>query len=126
MATHPQTWGKWYDNILNTWPLMIDDASVHTIGIAWLFKEMNKWVFKPRITGDKQFYNAVFFIRVGYPFAIFIGIRYALDHLFQGGIGWKQNGRFAILCRFQTDESAARGTHAPNLNQAQGWDYGVH
>jgi len=125
---YPKTYTPphWYDGLMNAWPLMIDSDSVHTIGIAWIFKEWYGWRLVPRITGDHQYYNAQFFIRFGLPFAFFFGFRRSATDLGQIGIGWKQNGRFAIHFRFQSDASAARGTTSPNHGQSAGWDYGEH
>ena len=119
--------GNWIDKLLNNSFFCIDDTSVHTFGLALGFKENGIWNYKPRITGTAQFYNAVFFVRLGFP-ALFIGVRFTETHLFQCGIGWKQSGRFAILFRFQTDTSSAQGYHAgmPNTGQATGFDYGPH
>lgn len=41
------------------------------------------------------------------------------------GIGWKLNGRFGAIFRWQSDESAAEGTHGPNYGQATGWECGT-
>jgi hypothetical protein len=123
---HPQNFGKWYDGLLNSWPFMIDDQSVHTIGIAWIFKENGQWNLMPRITGDHQYYNAQFFLRFGLPFALFFGMRLSCTHLVQIGFGWKQNGRIAIHFRFQTDQSAAQGANSHNYGQSGCWDYGEH
>jgi hypothetical protein len=126
MALHPKDYGSWYDKYLNMWPFMIDDTKVHTIGIAWIFKEDGKWNLWPRVTGNHQYYNAQFFLRLGFPLAVFFGMRLSSTRLLQLGLGWKQNGRFAIHLRFQTDESAAIGSTSPNYGQASGWDYGEH
>jgi hypothetical protein len=112
---------------LNCWPLLLDTDSIKSIGIAWIFKEKDKWNFLPRIT-DKisLFYNAQFFIRLALPFGIFFGMRLGPTYLFQTGIGWKLNGRIAILFRVQTDASAAAGVGGPNYGQSSGYDYGTH
>ena len=137
---HLEHFNHWYDRILNSFPFLLDDSSIKTIGIAWIFKEpvwwelppahyVNWWHVIPRITGnDAQFYNAQFFIRIGFPFAIFFHMRLSSTRLFQCGIGWKQTGRIAILFRFQTDASAAVGYHEglPNTGQATGWNFGKH
>ena len=60
---HLEYFNHWYDRILNSFPFCLDDSKIKTIGIAWLFKEQGKWNFTPRITGDAQYYNAVFFVR---------------------------------------------------------------
>jgi hypothetical protein len=124
---HKEYFGHWYDGLLNSFPLLWDDSWVKTIGIAWLFTEHGKWCFLPRIVPyDWQFGNAIFFVRFGW-LALFIGIRGKVK-LFQGGIGFKQTGRLAILFRFQTDASAAKGAHAglPNTNLSSGFEYGRH
>ena len=111
----------------NQFPILIDTDWIHSIGVAWIFKEDGKWNFKPRITGDKSlFYNAQFFLRLSLPLGIFFGMRLTTERLFQCGIGWKLNGRLAVLFRFQTDESAAKGVTGPNYGQSTGWDYGTH
>jgi hypothetical protein len=112
---------------LNKWPLLLDTDSIKSIGIAWIFKEKDKWNFTPRITENKSlFYNALFFIRVAFPFGVFFHLRFTNQYLFQTGIGWKLNGRFAILFRVQTDASAAAGTSGPNYGQSIGYNYGTH
>ena len=115
----------WYDWLLNQWPFCIDANYIHTIGIAWIFKEHGKWNVTPRITGDHQYYNAQFFIRFGW-LGIWFHTRLSATRLFQCGIGWKQNGRVGIHFRFQTDESAAHGTTSHNYGQSTGWSFGEH
>lgn len=126
MSLHLKDYGNWYDKYLNRFPLVIDDTSIHTIGIAWIFRESGRWNLIPRITGPHQYYNAQFFLRVGFPFALFFSTRLSNHALFQCGLGWKQNGRIAIHFRFQSDASAAAGYTSPNYGQATGWDYGEH
>ena len=109
----------------------IDDAKVKSIGLAWMFKENGAWVFKPRVTGEQSlFFNAVFFLRLSFPFGIFASIRWSESStsraLFQTGIGWKLNGRFGLLFRFQSDASSAAGSSGPNTGQSQGFSYGSH
>ena len=128
---HLENFNHWYDGILNSFPFLLDDSKIKTIGVAWIFKENNQWNFKPRITGDAQYYNAAFFIRYGLPFAFFFMIRWSAigkRQFIQTGIGWKQNGRFAIHRRIQSDASSAAGYHAglPNTDHASAWDYGKH
>lgn len=143
---HLESFNHWYDKILNNAFFCIDDSKVKTIAIAWGFKENSKWVFLPRLVIDNwQYTNAIFSIRIGLPFAIFIQIRWT-DKIYlypnwlpyfrgmqekqfiQFGIGWKQTGRFAIHFRPQTDTSAAIGYHAgmPNTGQASGFNFGRH
>ena len=126
---HLEYFNHWYDGILNSFPFCLDDSKIKTIGVAWLFKEQGKWNLTPHITeNDAQFYNAQFFIRYGLPFAFFFHMRISSTRLFQCGIGWKQTGRIAVICRLQTDESAAAGYHAglPNTDHASAWNYGKH
>lgn len=109
----------------------IDDKYVKSIGIAWLFKEGGKWKFIPRITGQQSlFFNAVFFLRLSLPFGVFFSFRWSASSvkkaLLQTGIGWKLNGRLAVLLRIQSDISSAKGVTGPNVNQAVGFYYGSH
>jgi len=131
----------------------IDSNWVTSFGIAWLFKENGKWAFLPRLTGNTSlFYNAVFFIRYtitpiwcvpcsvlaycGYAHwsmflvGLFFSIRWSpsttAKALFQGGLGWKLNGRLAILFRIQSDATSASGVTGPNLGQATGFNFGTH
>lgn len=62
--------------------------------------------------------NGFFFLQLRLPFWIGIQIRPFTQRYFQCGIGWKGNGRLAILCRIQTDESAAAGMDGVNVGQA--------
>jgi hypothetical protein len=114
-------------SILNKWPLLLDTDSIKSLGIAWIFTEQGKWKTFPRFTGVQSlFYNAAFFLRVSLPFGIFFGMRLGPTYLFQCGIGWKLNGRFAILFRVQTDASAAAGVSGPNYGQSPGYEFGTH
>jgi hypothetical protein len=119
----------WYDGILNSFPFCLDDKYVKTIAVAWGFTEQGKWKWIPRLCLEEwQYVNAVFSVRFGLPFAFFMQVRWSSSRTAQFGIGWKESGRFAIHCRFQTDASAAAGYHAgmPNTDQAQGFEYGRH
>lgn len=109
----------------------IDSNYVRSIGFAWLFKDAGVWCFVPKITGSTSlFYNAVFFVRFSLPLGLFWSIRWSASStakaLWQAGIGWKLNGRLAILFRFQSDASSAAGVTGANTGQAQGFDYGTH
>jgi hypothetical protein len=123
--------GKWYDKILNSFPFLLDTDWIKSIGVAIGFKENDKWVWKPRITGNTSlYYNAVLFVRFSIPFDIRLQIRWAgrdrtKREYFQGGLGWKLNGRFAPTFRFPSDESSAAGDKYPNSDQSGGWDYGT-
>lgn len=118
-------------NLLNKWPWLIDTDSVKTLGIAWLFKEDGVWCFKPRLTDRVSlFYNAIFFLRLNWPLGIFAAIRWSASTtskaLLQFGVGWKLNGRIALLLRVQSDASSAAGSAGPNYGQATGFDFGTH
>lgn len=112
----------WLGNLLT-----LDTDWIKSFGIAWIFKDAGEWRFLPRLTESVSlFYNAQFFLRLAFPFGVFFGMRLSSSHLFQCGIGFKLNGRFAILFRVQSDESAARGVTGPNYGQSSAWDYGTH
>jgi len=120
------------DDLLNQFPFLIDTDSVKSVGVAWLFKENGAWSLFPRLTGnDSLFYNSVFFVRIGFPLCFFLSLRWSSSttqkSLFQTGIGWKLNGRFAITFRVQSDTTSAAGSAGrPNVGQATGFDYGTH
>lgn len=119
------------DDLLNQWPFLIDTDSVKSVGIAWLFKENGEWNFLPRLTENKSlFYNAVLFMRLSIPMGLFIAVRWSpsttAKALFQAGIGWKLNGRIALLFRIQSDATSAAGSSGPNYGQATGFEYGTH
>ena len=125
---HPREpyWLYWLGNAT-----AIDDAKVKSIGIAWLFKDNRVWKFIPHITGEQSlFFNAVFFLRLSFPFGVFASFRWSSSTtkraLFQTGFGWKLNGRFGLLFRFQSDASSAAGVTGANLGQARGFSYGSH
>ena len=122
--------GDWLDRMLNEWPLLLDMDTIRSIGIAWLFKDGGRWRFRPRITPNAAlFYNAVFFLRLSFPFGIFVHVRWAENwrrSLLQTGLGWKLNGRIAALFRLQSDTSAAAGVTGPNYGQATGFEFGPH
>jgi hypothetical protein len=71
------------------------------------------------------FMNGVFFIQIRLPFWIGVHIRPFTKKYFQTGIGWKGNGRFAVLFRFQTDESSAKGMDFANTGQSTGMNDGT-
>lgn len=111
--------------------LVVPREWVKSIGIVWGFKENDKWCFKPRITGqDSLYFNGVIFLRFSLPFDIRLGIRWSgrtdRASLWQGGLGFKLNGRFAPTFRVQSDDSAAAGTSSPNYFDGVGWNYGSH
>ena len=128
---HLETFNHWYDGLLNSWPFCIDDSRIKSIGIAISFKENGKWVFMPRLTGNAhQYFNAMFFMRLTWPLGLFIQLRWSDKptgkQFIQLGIGYKNTGRLGIICRVQSDASAAVGYHVglPNLGHATGFNYG--
>ena len=66
------------------------------------------------------FMNGMVFVQVRLPFWVGFGIRFHPRYFFQCGLGWKGNGRLALLLRIQTDESAATGMDGSNYGQATG------
>lgn len=78
---------------------------------------------------DSLYHNGVFFLRLGLPLWIGLGLRWRGTgqgkEYWQGGIGWKRNGQFGLNFRFQSDDSAAAGTTGPNFGQAIGWSEGT-
>lgn len=80
------------------------------------FDVMRFWYKDP----PSLFMNGVVFAQLRLPFWVGLGIRFSPSHFFQCGIGWKGNGRLAILLRIQTDESAEEGMDGPNYGQAIG------
>lgn len=71
------------------------------------------------------FMNGFFFIQIRFPFWVGVQFRPFTKKYFQTGIGWKGNGRFAILFRVQTDESSEIGMDGPNWGQAKFMDDGT-
>lgn len=111
--------GDWRDRLLNAWPLCLDALYIGTLAWAW----DAEGPYSPE--DYSLFYNGFVMVRVTFPFGIFIHIKPARNLRIQCGIGWKLNGRFGILARAQSDESAAAGTHGPNVGQARGWARGT-
>ena len=119
------------DDIGNQFPLLLDTDWIKSVGIAWLFKENDKWCVIPRLTANTSlFYNAVFFVRIGLPFLFCASIRWSGSStsrsLFQFAIGWKLNSRLALTIRIQSDATSAAGDQGPNLGQSTGFNYGTH
>ena len=72
------------------------------------------------------FMNGVLFFQLRLPFWVGLQLRLHPKYLFQTGLGWKANGRLAMLFRVQTDTSAAIGMDGPNTGQATGFNDGTH
>jgi hypothetical protein len=112
--------GDWRDKLLNAWPLCLDALSVDSLfSFAWDVQGR----YYPE--DYSLFYNGYFFVRLTWPFGIWLHLKPRPDLRFQCGIGWKLNGRFALLLRAQSDQSATAGTHGPNTGQARGWERGT-
>ena len=47
---HLEHFNRWYDRILNSFPFLLDDKYIKTIGIAWIFKLDDSWKLKPIVT----------------------------------------------------------------------------
>lgn len=120
---------------LNKWPLLLNEESIKPIFSCCLgCKQEGKWTawldWFGREKEGSLFYNGIFYFRFMLPFWIGVGIRWAGGNptrreYLQTGIGWKGNGRFAILLRIQSDRSAAEGTSGPNYGQAEGFNCGT-
>lgn len=114
--------GGWWDRFLNAWPMCLHRDSIATV--FTIARDIEGW-YRPE--DYSLYYNGYFFIRVTFPFGIFVHVKPVADHRFQCGLGWKLNGRFTITLRWQSDKSAAAGAHpnAPNLGQASAWARGT-
>ena len=132
---HPEfdkRYPDWLNNLLNKWPLMIDEDSVKSFAVVWGFKREGKWQWKPeRAPNDgAQFYNGILCLRLNWPIGVFLQIRWSgsttRKALLQCGLGWKVVGRIGLVLRVQSDASSAVGYNTPNTGQAQGWEYGPH
>ena len=122
---------SWLNKLLNLYPLCVDEESIKSFGVAWLFKENGKWKFLPRVTpNDVQFYNAILMVRLNWLPGLFIQLRWSGSQerkaLLQLGFGWKLIGRIALQLRIQSDKSSEVGFNSPNLGQSKGWEYGPH
>jgi hypothetical protein len=112
--------GSWLDRLLNAWPFCIDAESVRTCAIAW----DRDGIYLPE--DYSLFYNGAIFLRLCWPFGIWLHLRLVADRRSQFGIGWKLNGRVGIVFRpWQTNTAAAAGAHGPNVGQAAGWERGT-
>lgn len=111
--------GDWRDKLLNAWPLLRDTDDIRT-WFAWAWDAEGR--YRP---GDRSlFYNGYVMVRITNP-GIFLHLKWRRSSRFQAGFGWKLNGRFGLILRYQTDASAARGVSGPNVGQAGAWDRGT-
>ena len=113
--------GNWFDRLMNSFPFLLDTDYIGTVAIAW----DAQGVYSPE---DRSlFYNGYLFMRLTFPFGVFLHVKPVADARFQCGFGWKLNGRFGLILRWQTDAKAAQGAHAnaPNSGQASAWRRGT-
>src|SRR3990167_6101049 len=113
--------GNWFDRLMNVWPLCLDAEIIRTAAVAW---DADGVYFPSR---RSLFYNGFIFLRLTWPFGIFIHVKPVRNARFQCGSGWKLNGRIGLILRWQKDEKAAQGAHenAPNVGKARGWNRGT-
>jgi hypothetical protein len=110
----------WLNGILNRWPLCIHRDAVATIfTIAY---DAEGW-YRPE--NQSLFYNGRVFIRITFPFGVWIHIKPRINLRLQCGLGYALNGRIKATFRKQTDESAAAGVSGPNVGQASAWRRGT-
>lgn len=111
--------GDWRDKLLNAWPLLRDADDIRTLFVT--ARDEQGW-YTPE--SRSLFYNGYFFVRITNP-GIFVHLKWKSGARLQFGAGWKLNGRFGLIARWQTDKSAAAGKHGPNVGQASGWERGT-
>lgn len=111
--------GNWIDRLLNAWPFCIDQDNVNSWAVAW---DADGIYFPDDLS---LFCNGYVMVRVCWPLGVFVHIKPVRNARFQFGIGWKVNGRVGLTLRWQTDESAANGTHGQNVGQAKEWNRGA-
>lgn len=104
--------------------------SIHMFSVQWGWGPSWKnirFYLGPRNDPPSLFMNGIIFFQIRFPFWIGLMVRWCgscSPSYWQGGLGWKGNGRFAILFRLQTDASAAKGMDFPNVGQSNGWEFG--
>jgi hypothetical protein len=110
--------GNWFDRLNNR--LAIDVDRMKTL-FAWASDV--EGTHRPDDTS--LFWNGVLMFRLCWPLGIWLHVKPTIYTRIQAGVGYKLNGRLGLTLRVQSDESAARGTHGPNLGQATGWARGT-
>jgi len=111
----------WVNALLNRWPLCIHKDAVATI--FTIACDAEGW-YRPE--NVSLFYNGYFFLRIIWPFGVWLHVKPRIDARCQLGLGWKLNGRFGFTCRlWQTDEAAAAGVQGQNFGQARWWNRGT-
>lgn len=111
--------GNWFDRLNNA--IAVDMDYIGTLAFAW----DAEGPYSPE--DYSLFYNGFVMLRVTFPFGLFLHIKPVRSARFQCGAGWKLNGRFGLIFRWQTDAKAAQGAHenAPNYGQASEWNRGT-
>lgn len=126
-------------SMLNRWPLCIDTDSIKPLleveyGANPVSADAPDLTnLHVRLGGDcatgSLFRNGLLYVRLLWPLGLFVHVRWCgscARTFLQVGLGWKLNGRFAVLFRVQSDASAAAGVSGPNIGQAAGWLEGNH
>lgn len=146
----------WLDRLLNSPKFLVDTDRItsecQARGFIWNGVMLNEWwkahdgkwfdhngavVCKadgvPLNTEKSLFWNAKEFDRIVYVDGKKAGEFHmrrwsdtGLRQFAQYGKGFKLNGRYSILMRAQSDESAAMGTWGPNYGQSSGFHFGTH
>lgn len=109
--------GDWRDKILNAFAMDVD--RIRTVVLAW----DAQGIYRPE--ARSLYYNGYAMARLNWPLGVFLHLKPLRNLRIQLGIGWKLNGRFALIARAQSDKSAAVGVHGPNIGQAIEWDRGT-
>lgn len=109
--------GNWFDRLNNA--IAVDPDDMETVAVAF----DAEGVYLPE--DYSLFYNGYLMARLTWPLGVFLHIKPVKSARLQLGFGWKLNGRFGLILRWQSDASAAKGTHGPNLGQAAGWERGT-
>ena len=126
-------WWPWLDKLGDM--TAIDPAKVHSlISFCWgagTVEKPNLLYFRIRFLGpspEALYENGLVFVRVARPFFLGFMLRWggkdAHPAFLQTHIGWKLNGRLALVFRLQSDASAEVGMDVLNLGQAQGFAIG--
>lgn len=130
---------NWLDKLLNAWPFCLDTERIKPV-LEVEYGANKETADRPDFknlefrtgadcTTRSLFRNGLIYVRLLRPFGVFMHVRWcgACRRAFlQAGLGWKLNGRFAVLFRVQSDASAEKGTSGPNLGQAHGFLEGDH
>lgn len=141
--------GNWLDQVLNSWPFLVDSDYVQTLFAFAYCKRTSGWMLMSGTLGQSLFWNGTVFMRytVTPVTPIFWGIGTLLAVLFsawwlllftfglfvhlswretgnrryiQFGWGHKLNGRAGLLCRIpKNDAQSSKGAHENAPNSNQ-------